>query len=896
VFQIDINKALKQFFSFIIAYFRPSLAKVVIWPLLVTGLGFLNPPLWIEIINWILANQSILPQYQVPLSEPNGVWGWSLILLSIFVYVVETVAQVVKSKNENNGELAKEVKNLPIKAADKVVDKLMEEFDLPIIKQSHKVAPLCQHHVHDTLTHGVLEKHFESGKSIGILSGTSGSGKTQALIDYVNRCTQKFDNQLWINGDDWIDGYTLSDIHRTRGGKPINVVGTFNSSKTILVIDSIERILNVSDFRDLQEGISLGGIVILSSQLSDPDNNLYISKPNIPKKQAIEILGENPENISEACDEFLKACSFSPLVLALARKVISKEKNSNDKFYRDVLDVPGDIIDHKGESIISNILKKVPPATLKALKKIANSNLNFYDSDFLEFFINKLELRNLQGLSIIVQSNTPGILRLHDLLAIAVREHEEQSCMVKSISEYVGKASGEMTPSILRQVHLAMKQIRNEVENNHNGKVDWLTYSLLQIEGSYKKIIHDELYNKEFTGELSLAEVMCIIDSKESYSYSIAQDSRIDYYENCAKDYESALNIYQCDEIKAELMHHRGKALRRCGKHEQSLECFEELLKLKPNWHAIHGQIAHLGSQYRVSSRVKGAGEFSIKVLVKDILSDSSVVPLRVSLAAISRIRSYYSVKNEISNSPEQVQKLASLITMSSMEGLDQFYEAFVSFTSIFSYHHSDCCLDLAESIPDMLELPPEFVSKRQWVSACEALANISDAATRQGRSIISKRLSDASLMFADKLSAQTELKSFDARAVAKSYIISTKYDEALRVLSKVSLKEQVSHWTLYRKSQALLGLGKSSTPPDGEEHMAMALSCAESALENALEDTKAKDRVSIYYELRSQCLFAKKEYELAKADLAKAIELCKDDKYLEDLKHRLQSMELEVA
>ena len=51
-------------------------------------------------------------------------------------------------------------------------------------------------------------------------------------------------------------------------------------------------------------------------------------------------------------------------------------------------------------------------------------------------------------------------------------------------------------------------------------------------------------------------------------------------------------------------------------------------------------------------------------------------------------------------------------------------------------------CLDLAESIPDMLELPPEFVSKRQWVSACEALANISDAATRQGRSIISKRLS----------------------------------------------------------------------------------------------------------------------------------------------------------
>lgn len=896
MFKIDLNKALKQVLSFIIAYFRPSLAKIVIWPLLFTGIGFLNPPLWIEIVNWILVNQSAFPQFQIPLEEPNGLWGWSLILLSVFVYIFETAAQVVKSKNETNGEFVKKIKGIPLKTADTVVNKLNEEFDLSHIKQPPKIAPLCEHHVHDPRAYSLLEKHFENGHSIGILSGASGSGKTQALIDYVNRSAQKFDNQLWLNGDDWLDGYALIDIHRTRGGKLINVVGTFNSSKTVLVVDSIERILKDSDFRDMQEGFALGGIVILSSQLSDPNNELYLSKPNIPMQQAIEILGENPENISGVCNEFLKACSFSPLILALARKVISEEKYNKDEFYRDVLNMPGEMMNDQGKPIISGILSKVTPSTLIALKKIANSKLNFHDSDFLRFFIKPLPLDNLQRLSILVKTNTPGILRLHDLVAIAVRERDEQECMVNAISDYVDMFSGEMTPSILRQVHLAKKQIRNEVENNHNGKVDWLTYSLLQIEDSYKKIIHDELYNRELTSDLSLAEVMCIIDSKESFSYSIDQDSRTDYYENCAREYELALNIYQCDEIKAELIHHRGKALRRCGKHEQSLECFEELLKLKPNWHAIHGQIAHLGSQYKASSRVKDAGELSIKVLVKDILSDSSVVPLRVSLAAIARIRSYYSVGSEISKSPDQVKKLADLITMSSMEGLDQFYEAFVSFTSIFSYHHSDCCIYLAESIPDMLELPPEFVSKKQWVSACEALANISDAAIRQSREMISKRLSDASLRFADKLVSRAKIKSFDARAVAKSYIISAKYGEALSVLSKVSLKEQSSHWILYRKSQALLGLGKSITHPGGEEHIAMALSCAERALENALEDTKAKGRISIYYELRSQCLLAKKEYELAKEDLVMAIELCKDDKYLEDLKHRLQSMELEVA
>ncbi|PKH85419.1 HTH domain-containing protein [Colwellia sp. Bg11-28] len=140
--KINYNKVAKQMLPFILAYFRPSLAKIIIWPVLATGLGFLNPPFWIEIVNWILMNQNFLPQKQIPLSPPNGVWGWSLILLSVFIYCVETVAQIIKSKNENTGELSNNLKKIPEEAAIKVVEKLNETGMYASHLQDEKIVKL----------------------------------------------------------------------------------------------------------------------------------------------------------------------------------------------------------------------------------------------------------------------------------------------------------------------------------------------------------------------------------------------------------------------------------------------------------------------------------------------------------------------------------------------------------------------------------------------------------------------------------------------------------------------------------------------------------------------------------------------------------------------------------
>ena len=183
--KINYNKVAKQMFPFILAYFRPSLAKIIIWPVLATGLGFLNPPFWIEIVNWILINQDFLPQKQIPLSPPNGVWGWSLILLSVFIYCVETVAQIIKSKNENTGKLSNNLNKTPEETANKVVEKLNETGMYASHLQDEKIVKLTNEisHLRFFVFYRTVDKVNRLADSIldGELRGGTPPVKARAL-------------------------------------------------------------------------------------------------------------------------------------------------------------------------------------------------------------------------------------------------------------------------------------------------------------------------------------------------------------------------------------------------------------------------------------------------------------------------------------------------------------------------------------------------------------------------------------------------------------------------------------------------------------------------------------------------------------------------------------------
>lgn len=667
--------------------------------------------------------------------------------------------------------------------------------DLDNFEYFGKLPSLCDKHVREADLLHAIESHYKKGESICVLYGVSGSGKSQAAIDFVHYTGNRYQNYIWISGEDWKSNTSLSSVQRTRGGIPVNIAGLFNSAKTILIIDGIERRLERSYFKELLSGFDKGGVVLATSQLSVPGSSLYQAVPKFSRKASLQILGEEPTSNSEICDKFVETCSFSPLILSMTRELSEMEGISRKEIYKEILSMPEVVSDADGTSIIRKILEKLEYREQEALQKIADSGSNSHDIKFLRYFIGINTCSNLQKLSMLMPSNILGVMKIHDLVSIAIRKEHNYSVIASAIESYISEKQGEMTPSVLRQIHLCYEQIYEEHIKRGEREADWLMYALLQCDGASKIAVHENLHVKEITPDLTLAAVMCIIDAKEVHSYTIkSNDERKAYYEQCVLEFEKAFSQTNHNDIQAELLHHRGKALRRCGNYEGALTCFIQLLEFKPDWHAVYGQIAYLGTRHGVTATIKEKGEEAIQYILNAVLRDPSSVPLRVSLSALARLRSYRQVSEQLSTVPDDVKRLADIIAMSALEGLAQFYEAYVSFTSIFGYRYSLYCVALAENFPEMIDIPPNQVDIKQWISACEALTYTAIAAARQEKSEVSSRLISSAIMFAEEICKQVELKPFDARAVAKTYSFGDCPQKAILAIDKVS-KSKVDFW-----------------------------------------------------------------------------------------------------
>ncbi len=781
-------------------------------------------------------------------------------------------------------ELAKHIYEFSIKNAEQAAffADFFPDFNLNLQSYEYygKVPRLCEAYQAEDAITAVVSDHFAAGNSICVLYGLSGSGKTQAAIDFVHKEMGGFEDYIWISGEDWKKDTPLSSVQRARGGVPFNVAGAFNSRKTLLIIDSLERTIEYSMFAGLHVGFALGARVLITSQLNLPGSELYVAVPRLSVETAAKILGENPENLGGLAFRFIEACRFSPLILATVRHIAGLGDISKDELYGEILGKPAILSQGDGTLIMKMLLKRLEPNSLAALVKIADSGSAAHDSRFLAHFIGQIERVNLQRLSILQSGATPGVLRVHDLICEAVKEEPGPSAIAEAVETYVSKLGGEMVPSILREIYLCSDQLRIVDESRGGRKPDWLLYSLLQVHRQIHPLWAN-LHMHEIDAKSSLAELLCIVDAKEAYAYTIESDSaRREYYESCVVMYQHVLSAEIEDEMRAELLHHTGKALRRCGKLEEAVNCFSKVLELRPNWHATYGQIAHVGTQREASGSLKVAGEQAIRWLIERMLADVLSVPLRVSLAAIARLRSYRGVCDELSADPKKVQRLAEVIAMSALEGLDQFYEAFLSFTSLFGYHHSVVCVDMAAAQPEIISVPPSAVDSKQWVSICEALTNTATAAGRLNRHDLEGRINISAATFAAELNSCEMVKPYVARVIAKAYISAGKPQLALNRIEKTD-PDGSDHWLLYQKSRAQLEL---------EMHEA-SLRTAECALESAQQDPKGVDRLAIYFDQLSKCAEALNDLSLARSYSEQAIAQCKDDQYLRDLTSRHQML-----
>jgi Flp pilus assembly protein TadD len=438
-----------------------------------------------------------------------------------------------------------------------------------------------------------------------------------------------------------------------------------------------------------------------------------------------------------------------------------------------------------------------------------------------------------------------------------------------------------MTPSVLRQIHLSADQLQEAYDAGCDAKqAGWLTYSLLQIDKPSRAVLISKLQSIDVKTDMPIAELLCVVDAREAASYTLEKEARIAHYKSCASDYGRIAAETQDSDVRAEMLHHQGKALRRCGEIDAALTCFRELLKERPEWHATYGQIAHLGTQTDANTDAKTQGDAAIRRLVADVQQDLYAVPLRVSLAALSRLRSYQKFGSEVNANAAIVKQFGDVVTLSALEGFDQFYEAFLALTTLFGYRHGETCLAVAEIFPDMLAIFPNTVHRRQWVNACEALANVSIVAARSGNRQLAGKLESTMRAFTDELASTSGKDPFVARVLAKTFSAIGDPTAALEATNKID-DDTKDHWLLYQQAKAELALGQA----------APALTTAKRALDAAEKDSKGKARLAIYHDLMSQCHEACGSAPEALESAETARSLASDDQYERHLAARVKAL-----
>lgn len=738
----------------------------------------------------------------------------------------------------------------------------------------------CKHYNSEPSFLSLIQKHYDNTKHICILSGLSGSGKTQAAIDFANHNKYIF-NILWIAGEDWKNNSKLSEIQRSRIACPISVSGIFNSTRTLLIIDSLERFVSETDFHELTEGFRLGGKVLITSQQFNPHDENYIQLPEIAIKTAESILPKEGSD-SELYFQFIEKCKFLPIILTTAREIIEHESINREDLFKEILNNPHNIENKDGKSIIEHIINKLDSRKKENLIKLLCDGVYLHDQRFVDSYIGPTGRIALQKIGILKKSHIQNIIYTHDIIGEIFKNTSSDYKIIQHLISCIEKEKGNMTPFILREIHILQHVLLNFYYQNKSNIFNWATYSLLQIESDDCISIIKDFEDNKLSQTTSHPQMLCIIDANEIKWHKLKdRQEKIDFLSLLAHQYEDMGDIISCPDMKLALLHHAGKCYRRIKNIPKALECFKKVLHIDPLYHVTLWQIMLIGTSRECSQEIQCFANEKTKYLFDNILEQHDKIPLRVSLAAISHVSTYKEIRDHILSDSKYVEILKDIIMNAASERIFQFYKTFYSFTSLCSYQYGDICLSLVKDVPEIFEIrPKESDGVTYLANLCEMFTNLYQI--NNADETIKKLCLHSAIIVANEINNRyNQLTVFIARGLAKAYIASKNFQKAYETINKAP-EEKYDHWILYRKAEAELGINNPN-----EAHKSIA-----KAYKLAKKDPRAKDRISIYKRMLAKCLEAKNKKYLVIKFYKSAIKYCQKELFRQQLQNELAAIQ----
>ncbi|QKC97154.1 ATP-binding protein [Mesorhizobium sp. NZP2298] len=470
------------------------------------------------------------------------------------------------------------------------------------------------------------------------ISGVGGLGKTATAQAFAHLHQAEYHLRIWLDGEEVRRVQDLQALPLLRAGESRNIVGLMQTLPCLLVIDDASDDLDIASLKK----ICGDGSHILLTQRSTAAHSYSLPMLDRPQSQAL--LGQAgspcPEEVFETIWATVKG---HPLSLSLILAAVNQGAT-----WDDILDDCQAIgeMETGGRRLTDILLERLRASLSRELSVFAWSGLPVCDEDFLSFAIKPLGIRKLKTNSLTAPDRNRAI-RLHDVVDAALDESwctpERSAELDRLLDTYLVEASRGEGLDLWRNARILLPKLEAMVAKGDTPPS--FLFALLTTWDALEtkpELVGNPLDAvKRMTGRKpEPLEVNMVIESIEQlflFDKEQQDPAAQDRLRERLVAFDEMLGLPELTPREtAELLHHKGKALKRIGDLPAAAELFEEVLKGPLPLHEARLQLVDL---------YKGHSEKEARAtqLVDEMLgpsADSKGLTYSVLLGVIERLPS----------------------------------------------------------------------------------------------------------------------------------------------------------------------------------------------------------------------------------------------------------------
>lgn len=404
-----------------------------------------------------------------------------------------------------------------------------------------------------------LDELFQT-ESIAALSGLSGSGKTYCAIAFSDRTSDRWEQVIWVDGDDVRAG-ALQGVTVERVGLTVNLQSRLKRSRTLLVIDRWvgERAgLDAVRSAMAQHGHPDARILLTSEQDLSLQGVPSISAHDITQDEVAAILSLNVGTPAPCSlvDRLIELTGGLPLILSILRETVS----AGDLTWDECPEVLGEVGDLERDDIriLERILARSQSTLERELHALAFIGTRIVEPHILKQLTSPLAVHKLRK-RCLVSAGSNGSLLVHELVLSLARELAHDSTATElelRFWAYFEKHVQRRPGHYVRSIHQHAERLRQKVEAEATPSC--LSRAYLDLEESIDSDVIDKLAGTELTSASDWCATACVVEALE-LQWRRLRGAKEAAARERAGLIEAALDLVSEAEPRSYLLHHAAK-------------------------------------------------------------------------------------------------------------------------------------------------------------------------------------------------------------------------------------------------------------------------------------------------------------------------------------------------